>query len=376
MRIGIEAQRLFRPNKHGMDIVALEFIRALQRLSSTHEFYIFVKPDQDDTCLTETTNVHIVRIRAGNYALWEQVFLPYYVRKYRLDVLHCTANTAPLFLKVPLLLTLHDVIFLEKSSQPNTRTLYQRLGVLYRRWVVPRVVERCQKIITVSGYEKKHILERLSLRADQVEVVYNGVSERFFEKPSAVELRAARKRHQLPERYLFFFGNTDPKKNMVNVVKAFGLLAPEMPDLYLVVADTSTRTMKRLLEKIGQERLMERIVVTNYLSADQLPAVYAQATVFLYPSLRESFGLPLLESMACGIPVVTSSVSALPEVAGQAAFYTNPTDPASIKETLKRALLATQERQMNIAAGYRQAALFTWENTARTTLRLYEEVAG
>jgi hypothetical protein len=119
MKIGIECQRLFRKEKHGMDIVALELIRQLQILDTKNEYYIFVKRDEDNRCLKETPNFKIVEVPGSNYFSWEQIHLPRYARKYQVDILHCTSNTAPLFCPVPLVLTLHDIIFLEKLNAEN-----------------------------------------------------------------------------------------------------------------------------------------------------------------------------------------------------------------------------------------------------------------
>ena len=154
MKIGIEAQRIFRTNKHGMDLVAVQLIKNLQRIDHTNQYFIFVNPDEDTQTITETKNFKIIPLRKSPYPIWEQYFLPKAVRKYKLDLLHCTSNTAPLALKIPLVLTLHDIIYLEQF-QLKLGTLYQRFGNLYRRWVVPRIVNRCHTIYTVSPYEKE-----------------------------------------------------------------------------------------------------------------------------------------------------------------------------------------------------------------------------
>ena len=142
MRIGIEAQRIFRKKKHGMDMVALEFIRALQHMDKENEYYIFIKPDED-VCLEETENFKIVLLSALSYIDWEQIRLPIAVKKCKLDLLHCTSNTAPLFCSVPIILLLHDIIYLERHPlKSKTATLYQKSGNLYRRWLIPKVVKK------------------------------------------------------------------------------------------------------------------------------------------------------------------------------------------------------------------------------------------
>lgn len=207
MKIAIEAQRIFRTNKHGMDFVALETIRRLQQLDPENEYYILVSPGED-RCLSESANFHIVEISCPTYPLWEQVALPRAVRKIRPDLLHCTSNTAPVRCSAPLVLTLHDIIFLEKRAAQN-RSMYQNLGWHYRRLVVPRILPHCRKVITVSRFEQQRIQQALQLPEGVLTTIHNGVSPHF--RPVADPGAVTRK--YLPEdRFLFFLGNTDPKK--------------------------------------------------------------------------------------------------------------------------------------------------------------------
>ena len=158
MIIGIEAQRIFRTKKHGMDMVALELIRNLQRIDQKNEYVIFVKPDEDRQVIKESANFRIVELGGGPYPIWEQIALPRAAKKMGCDILHCTSNTAPVFSRVPLVITLHDIIYLESISLlKKGGTWYQKLGNMYRRWVVPPVVKKAKKVITVSHFEKDRI---------------------------------------------------------------------------------------------------------------------------------------------------------------------------------------------------------------------------
>ena len=158
----------------GMDFVALESIRELQQIDKINEYFILVSPGEDK-CLDETSNFHIVEIRVPSYPLWEQIALPIALKKIKPDLLHCTSNTAPLFCNVPLVLTLHDIIFLEKKHG-KTLSMYQKLGRVYRRLIVPKILKKCKRIITVSNFECKHITETLGLNPAIIQAVYNGYS--------------------------------------------------------------------------------------------------------------------------------------------------------------------------------------------------------
>lgn len=177
MKIAIEAQRIFRPNKHGMDFVALETIRCLQRLDTKNEYFIFTG-EGEDRCLEESPNMHITTLRCPSYPLWEQWALPRAVARVKPDLLHCTSNTAPVWGNTPLILTLHDIIFLEQQAARN-KSLYQSLGRVYRRLVVPRILPRCRMVITVSQFECDRIRTALNFDPGRIMAIHNGYNDRF-----------------------------------------------------------------------------------------------------------------------------------------------------------------------------------------------------
>ena len=236
MKIAIEAQRIFRPNKHGMDFVALETIRCLQRLDTKNEYFIFTG-EGEDRCLEESPNMHITTLRCPSYPLWEQWALPRAVARVKPDLLHCTSNTAPVWGKAPLVLTLHDIIFLEEQAARN-KSLYQSLGRIYRRLVVPRILPRCRMVVTVSQFECDRIRTALNFDPGRIMAIHNGYNDRF--RPMEGTAETVRKYLQDPE-FLFFLGNTDPKKNTPGTLKAYAeyVRRSEKP-LPLLVADPGT----------------------------------------------------------------------------------------------------------------------------------------
>ncbi|WP_418992849.1 glycosyltransferase family 4 protein [Alistipes sp.] len=370
MKIAIEAQRIFRPNKHGMDFVALETIRQLQRLDTENEYFIFVG-DGPDRCLEESPNLHIVTLRCLSYPLWEQWALPRAVRRVGADLLHCTSNTAPVCAHTPLVLTLHDIIFLEKQTARNP-SLYQSLGRLYRRLVVPRVLPRCRRIVTVSQFECDRIRTALGLDPARIVAIHNGYNPRFRPLENCAEVT----RKYLPEeRYLFFLGNTDPKKNTPGTLRGYAdYVRRSAAPLPLLVADLTEQDTQAILRQIGEPNLREMLRLPGYIPNGDLAAVYNGAAAFLYTSLRESFGIPQLEAMASGTPVVTSNTSAIPEIAGPGALMVDPTSPAQIADALLRLETDTDFRREQIAYGLERAKCFSWEHTARELLALYRSL--
>ncbi len=371
MRIGIEAQRIFRKNKHGMDYVVLQEIRELQRMDTDNEYFVYVKPGED-ICLESSANVHVVELRCPSYPLWEQYALPRAARRDRVDMLHCTSNTAPVWCGgIPLVLTLHDIIFLEPRDKHN-KSLYQNLGRIYRRMVVPKVIGKCRRIITVSNFELDNIVGRLKLPRDRMAMIYNGYNDWF--RP--VKDTAGVYRKYIGERgYFFFLGNTDPKKNTARTIMAYaGYLERSDVKRKLLVADLKQESIDAILRDNGIEHIREYVVPSGYIVNSDLPYIYNDAFAFLYTSLRESFGIPLLEAMACGTPVVTSDTSSMPEIAGPDAALTSPERAGDITEMMLRLENDHDFRERQINIGLERVKMFSWRKTAEELLRLYKDV--
>ncbi len=378
MRIGIEGQRLFRQKKHGMDMVALELIRNLQQIDKKNEYFIFVKPDEDTSCLQETENFKIVELGGGPYPTWEQFALPKAAAKAGCDILHCTSNTAPIWSKVPVMITLHDIIYMESLNLiKGSGTWYQKFGNLYRRFVVPRVMKKSEKIITVSHFEKNRIREFFNYPENDTRLVavYNGVSEHFKPIEDQQELTRVKKQYKLPDEFFFFLGNTDPKKNTKGVLTAYKRFLKEFDRVVpLVMLDYDRFELKKLLIEIGAPELEEHIHLTGYVVNTDLPAIYNLCTIFLYPSLRESFGIPMLEAMRCGAPVITSNTSSMPEVSGGAAIIVDPFKPDEITDAIHQLFKDKELKDKNIQDGFTNAAKYSWQAMAQHVLELYQEL--
>lgn len=371
MRIAIEAQRIFRSNKHGMDFVALETIRELQEMDKENEYFIFVSPGED-RCLRESANVHIIELNCPTYPLWEQVALPKALKKIKPDLLHCTSNTAPLYSPVPLVLTLHDIIYLEKR-QSSSQSWYQEMGWHYRRLVVPRILPKCKKIITVSQFERQRIREALHLPDSQLVAVYNGYSKHFC--PQAKKPEITRK-YIDADSYLFFLGNTDSKKNTPRVLKAYSeYLKQSTQQLPLLIADLKEEVIDSILEAEKIREIKPHLRFPGYIPNADLAALYNGAFAFLYPSLRESFGIPMLEAMACGTPIIAGNTSAMPEVAGDGALLADPLNVEDITQKMLKLETDKTFYQQQVDYGLERAKLFSWRKSAESLLDIYREVA-
>lgn len=353
-----------------MDYVVLEEIKQLQKIDTRNEYFVFVAPGED-RCLEDTMNVHIMEIGGNFYPLWEQYTLPKAAKELNLDLLHCTSNTAPLRCNVPLILTLHDIIFLEPRDKNNS-SLYQNMGWLYRRLVVPRILKKCRRIITVSEFELNNIVSKLSIPRERMAMIYNGYNEWF--KPTT-DTDFTYQNYIDDSGYFFFLGNTDPKKNTERTLIAYSIyLERSEHKRKLLMADLDRVYLNDILNRNNIQNIYENIVMPGYIVNSDLPNIYNNAFAFLYPSLRESFGIPLLEAMACGTPVITSNTSSMPEIGGPYAIFVNPEKPEEIAEMMLKLETDVVFYQKQEEVGLQRAKLFSWKQTAERLLELYEDI--
>ena len=381
MKIGIEAQRIFRKNKHGMDYVVLQEILQLQQMQTGDEYYVFVKPGED-RCVEDSEHLHVIELGCPSYPLWEQWALPRAAKKYGVDLLHCTSNTAPIWCDLPLVLTLHDIIFLEPRDKGiaghtstfrlKNKSIYQNMGWLYRRLVVPRILPKCRRIITVSNFEKQNIISKLDVDEERMAMIYNGYNE-WFRPQTSSTIQTADSR--LQASYFFFLGNTDPKKNTERTLVAYSkYLEQSHTKRRLLMADLDPDYLSDIISRNHIENILPMLDMPGYIPNSQLPKVYNEAFAFLYTSLRESFGIPLLEAMACGTPVVTSNTSSMPEIAGSDAILVNPESSDAIAQAMlhleQDPLFYEKQRKI----GLERAQLFSWRNTAEQLNQLYHSI--
>jgi glycosyltransferase involved in cell wall biosynthesis len=373
MKIGIEVQRLFRKKKYGIETSSLELIKKLQQLDSKFEFVVFVKNDVDK-CISESSNFKICKVAGKFFADFEQFFLPLAARHEKVDILHCTGNTTPYFSPVPIVQTLHDIIFMEPI--PRKDSWYQRFGNQYRRNLVPLVANRSSAIITVSHHEKERIISQLGVDEKKLDVIYNGINEERFRPYNDVNaLKQVRKRYKLPPNFILFLGNTTGRKNPIGVIEAYLIYASKVGNpLPLVTPGLSQKFVAQALRSLKAEYDPEKFVTPGYIQDEDLPFIYTLSELFLFPSLSEGFGMPIIEAMACGTPVVTSKISCMPEIAGNAALLVDPLSPPSIADGLLLLMEKPGLRAEKIQKGFVNAKRFNWTTAAEKVLRVYERV--
>ncbi|WP_324715314.1 glycosyltransferase family 1 protein [Carboxydochorda subterranea] len=299
--------------------------------------------------------------------LWEQAVLP--ARLSRRDLLWSPANTGPLAVARQVV-TIHDLAAVEHPEW---------FSGAFARWYAifwPRLVRRVEAVLTVSEFSKGRLVERFGLPPERVRVVPNGVDERFAPQEEEA-IQTVRRRLGLPEAYVLMVASHDPRKNLARVLQAWRSIQKAYEGVELVVAGAAHRAFRvPQASEPGPANSLSRVRFIGYVDDADLPALYAGARLFVYPSLYEGFGLPVLEAMACGVPVVTSATGPMPEVAGDAAILVDPHDPEAIADAVRRLLDSAQLRSALGSKGVARARLFTWDKAAAELRRALDELAG
>jgi glycosyltransferase involved in cell wall biosynthesis len=309
------------------------------------------------------------------YPLWEQVALPLVARRDRLDILHCLGNTAPLLMpgSVRLVLSLMDVMFLQTGEfVPKPTNSYQSLGRIYRRAVAPRCTRAADQVITISEFSRQDILALIpGLDHDRVHVTHLSCDAIFKQ---AHPLPALVGNFDLSQRpYIFTLGAEDPRKNTLRLVKAYlQLLQQHAITEDLVISGYANWERSKAFQEVKNADATDKVKFLPFVSTPELAALYSNAKLFVYPSLYEGFGIPILEAFSSGCPVIASNVTSIPEVGGDAAIYVDPLSEEAIGQALYQLIQDADLRHSMIDRGHQRALVFSWEETAKQTMAIYE----
>lgn len=300
--------------------------------------------------------------------LWEQVVQPVALRRLRPDLLHALAFVAPLITPCPFIITVYDLSFLRYPAafRPVNRWYLQQ----FTAWSV----NRAEAVIAISESTRQDVINLLGKPATQVHTVYCGADENFRPLPSA-EIAAFKTRLGLPETFLLFVGTLEPRKNVEGLIRAYAIWRQQDPAAPpLVIAGGQGWYYQEIFALVETLNLQSHVHFPGYVPQNDLPLWYNAATMFVYPSHFEGFGLPVLEAMACGTPVITSTTSSLPEVAGEAGLLVNPAEPAALAEACQRVMAEADLRAEMRQQGLSRAAQFQWPKAAQETIEVYRTV--
>ncbi|MFQ5480961.1 MAG: glycosyltransferase family 4 protein [Thermodesulfobacteriota bacterium] len=369
MRIGINALYLIPGRVGGTETYIRNLVKALDELDDRNEYFIFINresrgifeeiaPRMRVVCSPFNASRRPVRI------LWEQFILPLQIIRRRIDVLFSAGMTAPFFTTARSVLALHD---LQHENYPDN---FSRVQLFFLKTIIKFSAKRAAKILTLSNKAREDIIRYYHIAEERVSVVHLGTNSQSFYRRGEDEKEEIRKKYSLPKNFILYLASSLPHKNYERLLLAFKAVLAEYPELCLVLIGARDYGSPEITSKITKLGLESNVIMLGWLPYEDIPIIYSASSLLVFPSLHEGFGLPIIEAMACGLPVVCSDIEPLIEIAGDAAELVDPKSEEAIAEGIKNVLCKTGLRGRLIQKGLKRAQDFTWEKTAMKTLSL------
>lgn len=370
MRIGVNAS-IIDPILSGLGTYTVHLLRELVKVHEDLVVYTSCPHFSNfspSSLRSISKKVQPLRGRAGHFhrAVWIQTLLPFRLLADQVSLLFSPVPEAMLIPIIPQVVVVHDLIPLYfRESFPQY--------YYYFHYVVPTILKRARAVIAVSQNTKRDVVTMCGIDPVRVTVVPNGYDRSRY--GTGIDAKWVKQKYGL-DGYLLYVGNLLPHKNLGRLLNAFARITPTFPHRLVIAGKKDIRYYPALAAEARRLGLEERVVFLDYVSADELPALYAGAEAFVYPSLYEGFGLPILEAMACGTPVVASRAGSLPEVAGEAALLVDPHGNEELAGAMEAVLSDSWVREDLRRKGLEQAERFSWERTAKATLEILLEAGS
>ncbi|MEI7620578.1 MAG: glycosyltransferase family 1 protein [Candidatus Falkowbacteria bacterium] len=387
-KIGIDA-RFYGPLGKGLGRYTQEIVDNIINIDKDNEYVVFLGPDNFDEFIVDPTDVERVKkvkIDIRWYTLREQVLFPYYIYRQHLNLIHFPHFNVPIFTPGKFVVTVHDLI-LTKFPTVRATTLnpaIYKLKNLAYRLVIWLALKRSQKIITVSEFTKNDIIEQFHINENKIIVTYEGVANLakghdtlFVQK---LDEEGTLERYKIKDNFLLYIGNAYPHKNLEGLVRVFSKILREYPKMRLVLVGKSDYFYERVksyaksLDLYQDNQEVSPIIFPGYVSDSELEVLFKRALFYIFPSLYEGFGLPPLEAMAKGCPVLSSNKSSMPEILGKAACYFNPEDDEEMKRAILKMIEDKNLRDELSQKGLGQAKKYNWWECAYATYKIYYSI--
>ena len=368
MRIGFDGTPLLG-QRSGVGYYTGNLLSALMKLQPDWEYLLYSNRPLNGL---EPPLPHAQKVDQRYFArsrwLWMQTILPGTIHNSQPEICHFTNALAPLWQPAPYVLTIHDAsLFVYGHYHPWARHLTMRL-------TLPLVARRASAIITVSQHSRQDLIRVLGLDPQKIHVIYEAAADNFRPVEDPASLAHLRRKYELPEKFLLYVGTLEPRKNLLRLLRAVKQIRDEGLPYHLVLAGGMGWMMETFEQEVRALDLQDALHYLGYIPTQDLPGLFSLATVFTFPSLYEGFGLPPLEAMACGTPVLTSDRSSLAEICGDAAYLVDPRSEEAIAAGLGALLRDEDLRQDLRRKGLQRVTGFSWERAARETIALYHQV--
>ena len=369
MRIAIDARKL---HDYGVGTYVRNLLRHLARLDVDSEYLILCGQDDGSLATELGPNFRMLPTGARAESAGDQFIVPRLLKHAGANVYHTPYAVLPVMTVCPSVVTIHDCVNLTFPQYAPSRVAH--VAARLRMW---SAAHRSSRILTVSESSKRDILRFFRVPESKVSIIANAIDQRYGSPPPPDEVQRVRERFQLYGEFLLYAGNIRPHKNLDRLIEAFHRLreSPRFEHLRLLIIGDEISKYPTLRRAVHRYKLHKHVRFFGFVPESTLAVLYRLATAFVFPSLYEGFGLPPLEAMASGTPVVTSNVSALPEVVGDAAILIDPYDAGAIAQGLRQALTDEDLRATLVARGLERAKAFSWETSVRRVREIYGEVA-
>jgi len=372
MKIGIDA-RLYRSSAAGIGRYSQNLIKNLLELDSENQYvFLMTREDKEDFEKNHflNKNIEIVETEIEHYSLAEQTKLPKILDSLKCDFWHFLNFNVPVSFKGKFIVTIHDLTLFYYPGRSRKSFLHK----LAYKYIFGQACKNAQTIVAVSNSTKKDIIDVFKTKEDKIKVVFEAADDKTFQNIDKRELDNINKQYNLGDSSLILYvGQWRPHKNLTGLIEAFNLIRKDL-NAKLAIVGKIDPAFPEVTEAIDKSPYLRDIIKSGFINDKTLAAFYARANVFVFPSFYEGFGLPGLEAMAAGLPVVSANQTSLPEIYGQAAVYFNPSDPQDMAQKITSVLEDESLRTDLIQKGFEQTKKFSWRKTAEEMLKLYQTI--
>jgi glycosyltransferase involved in cell wall biosynthesis len=368
MKIGFDARDLIGC-RTGVGRYLLNLVNALSNVTMDNEYHLYTHKKLEEKLFDDTQNVHIKNINGYKY-LWKNIFFPISLLSDKIDLVHIPSYSAMWFPPCKSVVTIHDMIFAKHPEWAANKKQYIRF-----KYYVKKTAKKADAIIVVSKTSKKEVIELTGVPEEKIYVTYLAADKIYKVQDNIDKLGRIKQKYSFDKKYILYVGSIHPRRNLERLLKSFALLKKRtnVPHNLLLVG-LSFSPKEKLFQKAKELDLEKDIKYLGYVPDEDLVSLYNFADIFVYPSLYEGFGIPVLEAMACGTPVITSNISSLPEVSGDAAYLIDPYSIEEIYSAMQSILFNKEVRNKLVKKGFERTKNFDWKKTAEQTFYVFNEV--